>query len=697
MTAGQSAELESRRQNALADEHERLAALARQTAANYNIAAITEKSVARTLSPLAAVGYFLLPDRRWPGSKTAQVDLVVVGPAGVFIVDTKAWADVTIAGGHVYRGQADVTDDLAGIADLAYGVEGVLADLGLAPGEVHAVIALAGRQGIKEVVGTLEIVGEKDVARHILSRGNRLTATQVNAVLAATLDHFPVLGTEVTPVDASVTSPVLAEIAPPEPELLVDEEVSAAILEGLMAAPIEEWMSFLHPDQAKLVRRSFNGPSRIRGAAGTGKTVVGLHRAAYLARSREGQVLVTTFIRTLPDVLSNLLERMSPDIARSVEFVGVYKFALDLLRQRGIRCTLNAAKADLAFTTAWREVGAPGPLGKTNTSERYWRDEIASVIKGRGLTSFEQYADLARTGRRRRLTTDQRKAVWQLFTAYEQGLRSAGVHDFADVILMAEASLRSHPLSRYSAVIIDEAQDLSCAMVRMLHLLVGDRDDGITLIGDGQQTIYPGGFTLPEAGISISGRGVVMSTNYRNTAEIVEFAAAMVSGDEFVDIEGAAQSGDGIQTVVRRGPQPVSQKYASRQAHDSSLVAHIRDVAREVGTGLGDIGVLSLTSYGVRDAIAALTSAGIPYVELEKYDGKPSAAVKVGTVKRAKGLEFKQVLLANVAAKLLEPAAPSARQSDDDAVHRDHRELNRRELYVAMTRARDGLWVGLRS
>src|SRR5665648_343356 len=229
-------------------------------------------------------------------------------------------------------------------------------------------------------------------------------------------------------------------------------------------------MSFLHPSQAKLVRRSFNGPSRIRGPAGTGKTVVGLHRAAYLARTRPGRVLVATFVKTLPDVLRHMLTRMAPDVVDRVEFTGVHRFALRLLQDRGVTMHLDHARADAAFDRAWEKVGLTSRLGASSRKGDYWRDEIAYVIKGRGITQFEQYADLARTGRGYPLTTDQRRAVWDLYTAYDAELRAAGVDDFADVVLRAEAELRRQPLDQpYTAVIVDEAQDLTCAMARLLY------------------------------------------------------------------------------------------------------------------------------------------------------------------------------------------------------------------------------------
>ncbi len=689
MAAGDSADREARRQLARADAFEQEAERARLAAQNYAVASVTERATARTLAPLAAIGWHLLPDRGWPGSRSAQVDLVLVGPGGVFIVDTKAWHEVTVERGRILRGDADVTDDVMALADLAYSAEGELAEIGLAPGEVRPVVVLAGRSGITERIGPVHVVGERDVVRHVSSYGQRLTAAQIDLVLPRTIAFFPQVGAD-RPVAPVVREPVLPmPDEPTEDALLSRQDVEQALLDGILAKPIEEWMSFLHPAQAKLVRRTFNGPARIRGAAGTGKTVVGLHRAAYLARSRPGRVLVTTYVRTLPDVLREMLTRLAPDVVDRVDFVGTHAFARRLLVERGVDVHNDGRDIDAAWDAAWAAAGRDSMLDSDRLGRRYVREEIDYVLKGRGITDFGSYADLTRAGRRYPLNVDQRKAVWGVYEAYDHELKKRGVHDWADLVLMAERELQKEPSDEYMAVIVDEAQDLSCATVRMLHALVGDRTDGLTLIGDGQQSIYPGGYTLPEAGVSLAGRGVVLSVNYRNTAQVLRFASRMVEGDEFADIEGTTSRGDPTESVPRSGPEPVRVFCRTREEHDSLLVEHVRTVIMQVGTGLGDVGVLCVTRDGVRRAVATLQGAGLPVVELEKYDGQPVEAVKVGTVKRAKGLEFKQVLVGHVAREWVGPA-PS-----DDGSAREAWALRRRELYVAMTRARDGLWVGI--
>ncbi len=684
----------------------------------FAAAAIAERRLATRLSPLTAQGYYLLADRQWPGSKVAQLDLIVIGPSGVWIVDSKHWNDFTVAAGAIFRDQADVTDEVLRLADVAYDAEEAFASVGLAPGEVRPILVMADHKGRIGEVGPVEVVGEVDVHKHLASRGKRLTTSQVEQMLAVAMKYFPAyVGAQAEEPDLTIAEPVLDELPDSlvdEDALLTEDEVREALTEADLAAPVEDWMTFLHPSQAALVRRTFNGPARIRGGAGTGKTVVGLHRAAYLARMHpQGRILFTTFVRTLPAVMGNLLKRMTPDAADRVEFVSVHSFASRVLRERSVGIKVDSRRAGQLLSQAWATLDSAHRArleGRTATSSsargnEYWKEEVESVIKGRGFTTFEQYADCARPGRMVRLTIDDRRAVWALFQEYERLLRSEGINDFQDQVLLAERSLRTKPLRGYAAVIVDEAQDLSLAMIRMLHSLVGDAPDAFTLIGDGQQSIYPGGYVLSEAGISLAGRGVVMDHNYRNTAEIQAFAATLIADDSYTDIDDQPVSqvgplspvepvetplpeeakgrleGDLANVDLRHGPVPEQLHFATRAAHDQALIARIKRAATSGDLDLGDLAILCDRNDQAETAQKLLTAAGIPSTNLHDYQGIPSNAVKVGTVKRAKGLEFKLVML---------PWSTDARSVSDD----ERTARNLRERYVAATRARDMLWVG---
>tara|TARA_R110002124_G_scaffold285172_1_gene463376 strand:+ start:146 stop:2287 length:2142 start_codon:yes stop_codon:yes gene_type:complete len=711
MSAGSSAEQQAQRLSALASSYAEEAARATDEAGRYAAAAVAERQLATRLSPLTAHGYYLLADRKWPGSRSAQIDLVVVGPSGVWIIDSKHWNDFSVAAGAIFRGQADVTDEVLRLADVANSTESALAEVGLAPGEVRVALVMHGHKGRLGEVGPIEVVGEVDVHKHIAARGRRLTPAQVERVLLAAMQYFPAYsGPQIDQVHTVVPEPTLQELpnhALNDGELLSEAEILEALSAAELAAPVEDWMTFLHPTQANLVRRSFNGPSRIRGSAGTGKTVVGLHRAAYLARMHpHGRILFTTFVKTLPAVMSNLLSRLAPEAAERVDFMGVNSFASRVLTERGIRLKIDSRRAGMLLKNAWFGLDE---TARTRLMTRapiagfeYWKEEVDSVIKGRGLVSFEQYADCARPGRLVPLNVEDRRAVWVLFESYETLMRAEGIHDFKDQILLAEKALRERPLTAYAAAVVDEAQDLSLSMVRMLHSLVGDSPDAFTLIGDGQQSIYPGGYVLSEAGISLSGRGVVLDRNYRNTLEIQEFASTFIANNEFADIDdapsvasGRSRARSGSETTIagselhrnsvnatgRHGAAPVSATFPSTDAHDAAMIAHIRDAVSLEESAIGDIAILCDTNRQVDTARRLLSAAGLKSMSLMDYVGLPTEAVKVGTINRAKGLEFKLVML---------PWTPKIPKTADD--ERMAREL--RERYVAATRARDALWVG---
>ena len=640
--------------------------------------AAARERLLRVVAPLDARGHHVVPDAPG-GSRRARPAVTVVGPAGVHVVATTTWpvGDDGVT--------PEVTDELFSLADRAYRTEAELAELGLAPGEVQALAVVVGREGVDERVGPVRVVGERDVLRVVEARGRRLTGTQ-----AATLrDHLlastarPEAGPALPGPRPEPAAEVVSSVLPVAPAPVTGVAPAAS-----EAVDVEPWMTWLDPAQAHAVRRSCNGPSRIRGAVGTGKTVVALHRAAYLARARQGAVLLTTYTRTLPATLRPLLARLAPDVADAVEVAGVHEVAARVLAERGVACRIDASLITAAWTTAWGQVGAGSVIDDEDHDQVYWHDEVTHVIKGRGLTRFEQYAMLPRRGRRHQLDGPTRRVVWDLHEAYARGLADRGVHDLADQVALAQAELAARPEpGRYAAVVVDEVQDLSTVALRLLHGLVGDAPDGLTLVGDGQQTVYPGGFALDEAGIDVGARTTVLDVHHRSTAQVLQLASTLVAGETFPDVDGTEQTGDAHAPVLRQGPSPVWVRCANEVDRTARLVRHVQELVT-AGVPLGQVGVLALSRAGADHAVQQLRRAGLNVVRLEQHDGSDVDAVRVGAVKHAKGLELAHVLLADVAAEWLDRSPGGL-----DDVARERREHRRRELYVAMTRARDGLWV----
>jgi len=464
----------------------------------------------------------------------------------------------------------------------------------------------------------------------------------------------------------------------------------------VLNAPIEDWMVFLHPDQRAAVLRRYEGPARVRGSAGTGKTVVGLHRAAELARryAGEGQVLFTTFVKSLPPVFEHLYERIPGTHAGEVEFVGLDKLANTICTEAGLRLRVDMQSSDAALASAWKQCAGTATLVKAGVTKGYALEEIQYVIKGRGLSTVEQYLELERTGRRMPLPRVLREAMWELFDSYLAQLAARKVVDFADRIVAA-TEVAAGQLPRYRAAIIDEAQDISLIGLLFVRAMVNgntgaDRSDGLLIVGDGAQKIYPGGYTLRQAGVEVRGRTTVLRVNYRNTREVIGAAMAVAGKGEVDDLGDEYRRADAEADATRSGVRPVLIQSANETAELAAIAARIHAVVDDVNVGYGDIAVAAATNKLAEQVTGALKAAGLPVQLLENYDGQPSAAVKVGTHHRIKGLEFKQVFLPYLSANRF-PVIPAGVKDADE--RREHEERSLSQLFVALTRARDRLFV----
>nr|WP_274387701.1 UvrD-helicase domain-containing protein [Salsipaludibacter albus] len=454
-------------------------------------------------------------------------------------------------------------------------------------------------------------------------------------------------------------------------------------------------MVFLHPDQAQLVERSFSGPARVRGGAGTGKTVVGLHRARHLAREGDGPVLFTTYVRNLPPVFGELFTRLERSSEGRVDFLNLHKVAHRLVSEVEGSPSIDLQGTNAVFANAWRRATrGESELEARGLSRNYVRQELDWVIKGRGLTSLDNYLALPRTGRGTPLGPDARREAWDLYVDYQGQLQQLGLMDFNDLLNRAiELLLLGRIAPPYRAVIVDEAQDLTEMGLRLTHLLAGpDRDNNLFILGDGQQAVYPGGFNLSNIGIDIIGRSSVLRVNYRNPEEVDAFAWSLVSGSSYEDLDGEPQPGTREETtLVRQGGEVEATGFDSLDEHDMTLIARIDELARRGDTGPGDIAVLVPTNAMVTEYASRIEGLGLRTQKLQQYDGVTNELVKVGTYQRAKGLEFKRVFVPRLDADGLND---HPFEGEDETSRHERMELIRRQVFVAVTRARDGVWAG---
>lgn len=670
-------------------------------ARRWEAASEGERRVAAQLLAFTERGWRLLVDRRWPGTRAANVDMLLVGQGGVFVLDVKNWrAAPEVRGDALWAGGQPRDEHARKLARVTGVAEGALVALGLSPVAVRPLLVFAGHR-VTARLGPIDLLGEAELTPYLWRQGKRMPPARVRQVAERLAEVFPAYR------PAAVSEPA-RRAAEPEPrgaaEALGLFDVAAvrdAAWEDALAAPIERWMTFLHPDQAALVRRDWTGPARISGPAGTGKTVVALHRAARLARSTNGRLLYVTFANNLPRVQRTFLRTLAPSVAERVEFSSLHAWAREYLQRRGVTVNLRGEQAETAFGRAWLDVGRRGRLPEIDASPQYWRDEIHHVIKGRGLTDFDAYATVRRLRRRTALRRADREAVWELYEAYERRRTERGVHDFNDVLSLALDRLRHDPEDRpYRAVVVDEVQDLTLVGVRLLRVLAGAAPGGLLLVGDGQQAVYPGGFRLAEAGLDIRGdRAQVLRRNYRNGQEILRAAMAVVADDTFEDIDGERTPGRREVDLEYRDGKVVRVVAPNPGEHDRALLAALRALGPEE---LADSALLCPSMRAIGHYQRLLAQAGVTVCPLEGYEGNGVPGVKVGSYRRAKGLEFKRVFLPRhdeagapgTPGALAGEGGPGGPGGEPSEADRERAELARGQLFVAMTRARDLLWLG---
>jgi mRNA-degrading endonuclease RelE of RelBE toxin-antitoxin system len=469
---------------------------------------------------------------------------------------------------------------------------------------------------------------------------------------------------------------------------LVAIEDAKAFL-ALLDADIEDWMVYLHPSQLGAVRRTAAGPSRIRGGAGTGKTAVALHRARYLADETGGEILLTTFVKTLPKVWEHLLTTFPEPVKGRIWTRSVDQLALELYSRGGGRCDIADTSQRRALI---REIWSERRQELAGLTQIGLEEEFDHMIIGRSIDDFDGYAQLLRAGRGTRLPAAARVAVWDGYEEYARRMSRAKLTYWPELRRDALKALREgRATKRYDAIVADEAQDLGQTAVHMLAEMAGGLPDpNLTLVGDGQQAIYPGGFSLLELGVDVRGRATVLRTNWRNTYAIWAAARAFIEGEAFDDLDEELSPGREAEESplpMRDGRPPGL--WIAQAGEDASLAAEIVREAIEEGADAGDTVVLAPTNAQVDRLRSALKAAGIPNADLSRYEGVHQPEVWVGTFHRVKGLEFKHAVVTGLSAAVW----PPKRQDLDPAAREEARARDVRAAFVAMTRARDRLDV----
>ncbi len=462
-------------------------------------------------------------------------------------------------------------------------------------------------------------------------------------------------------------------------------------LRRIMAEPLEKWRVFLHPTQRKIVNRNYNGPARVLGGAGTGKTVVAMHRAKFLAAqiSSNERILFTTYTANLAaDIKENLRKICSLEELRRIEVIHLDAWVNQYLRGAGFSAHIEYD----SIQDMWEKAVLIANVGLPFDAQ-FYEEEWNRVVVSQEALSLEQYVRASRNGRGTRLDRKKRMMVWQVMDAYQTLMKENQVRDINTAMYECRKLLEAssgRPL--YKHVIVDEAQDFSDNAYRLIRALVGkEHPNDIFIVGDAHQRIYKNKPVLSKCGISVRGRSSILKINYRTTEEIRKYAFALLNGISFDDLDEGTDSGDRCQSLTH-GNKPVVRNFKDANAEFGYLVGEIGKLQKS-GVSLANICVVARTNKLVDDYIAQFTKAGIKSyaIKRNRTDNRNYDGLRVATMHRVKGLEFQYVFVAAVNNRIV--PLPSAINHTDAVSEAEAMASEKCLLYVALTRAQKGAYI----
>lgn len=492
-----------------------------------------------------------------------------------------------------------------------------------------------------------------------LAIGNRPQPTPVSTVVADPFNH----------PDAQRRFRVVASL---------DE------LQRALEYPWEKWAVFLHPSQRQLVERDYPGPARVSGSAGTGKTVVALHRAVQLARRHpQSRVLLTTFSEPLAHALRHKLFFLAGNepriVVRSIHAIGLELFAEVFSAPTLVSQDLLAQLLEEASVQH----------GNHKFTTRFLLGEWSDVVDAWRLLSWEAYRDVPRLGRKTRLGGKQREALWSIFAHVQRELAQRKLVTWPEIFARVTDQLANRAEPLFDFAVIDEAQDMGVAEIRLLAGLGASRANGLFFAGDLGQRIFQQPFSWKALGVDVRGRSQTLRVNYRTSHQIRHLADRLLP-TALGDVDGNLESRAGTVSVFN-GAVPTIQICPDAQQEAQCVAAWIGDVLQQ-GVYLHEIAVFVRDRAQMDRAKRAVSQCFCASVELDDKMATTTNHIAIASMHLAKGLEFRAVVVMACdedVIPLQERIETVTDESDLEEVYNTERHL----LYVACTRARDHLLI----
>ena len=452
--------------------------------------------------------------------------------------------------------------------------------------------------------------------------------------------------------------------------------------------PWDKWAVFLHPAQRSIVEKDYNGPARVSGSAGTGKTIVALHRAVHLARENpDARVLLTTFSDTLANALRAKLRRLISNEPRLAERLDVD--AIDGVGERLYEAHISRPEVATRDHVRRFLTEATHEEGSERFSSRFLLGEWEDVVDAWQLQTWEDYRDVKRLGRKTRLSEQQRLALWEVFQIVKRGLDEQGLVTRAQMFSQLAEKLQARRNPPFDFVAVDEAQDIGVAQLRFLAALAGSRPNALFLAGDLGQRIFQTPFSWKSLGVDVRGRSQTLRINYR-TSHQIRMQADRLLGPQVSDVDGNVDDRRGTVSVFN-GPEPGIHVFNNSE---QEVEAVGRWIAERISEGVvpHEIGIFVRSEAELDRARESAQKSGSPFKVLDERMETSTGNLSVSTMHLAKGLEFRAVAVMACDDEVI-PLQERIEGVADDADLQEVYDTERHLLYVACTRARDHLLV----
>lgn len=427
----------------------------------------------------------------------------------------------------------------------------------------------------------------------------------------------------------------------------------------------------------------------IKGAPGSGKTTVLLMKIEKILHANpNAKILLITYNTTLAAYARKYLADRGYN-QRNLEVRTFHSWASKYLKMVKVRFSSSPYQVDKAFDSFYENQATKNHRFYSDKKfKSFLKDEI-KWIKGKGISSEEEYLNVRRSGRVVSLQQPDRKEVFGFMKQFDRKLAMSSIIPYDDYGIQLYKNLDIvKARETYEYVMIDEAQDLTQVQLVVLREL---NPKSLIISADIGQRIYKTDFTWRSVGINIvGGRTKHLEEMHRSCQEIVTMALPLYNKD--LNSNSSKNSEEKREELVIpkkcSGFMPEIYQYSKPEEEYEGLVDLVQEQWNKTSAKDITIGILCRHKMHL-NMLMKMMPRSIPHEHIDKENGSClTPGVKFVTMHSAKGLEFDIVIIPRFTDKNLPSLKNIVEEEIEDAI-----QVERRLLYVSMTRAKTRLFL----